>query len=195
MPTRRRQRKTRYIAFHLCHGTKPHDLTLPKKIRQKATKETQDLKEELERKERMKEAARKKQEKLEELEAKKRVKAKVEADREERRRKAEAEKAAREGRAPPAEPAPAAAPPSVPKPAASHSEARLRLQTPSGNVMKTFPADTTLFEVAQAVEAENGTRVSSFMTNFPKKVYEGDLDFSKTLKETGLVPSAVLIVK
>ncbi|KAI1389802.1 ubiquitin-related domain-containing protein [Hypoxylon trugodes] len=164
------------------------------KIRQKATKESQEAKEELQRKEQIKEAAKKRQEKLDDIEAKKRIKAKIEADKEERRRKAEEAKAAREGRSIPATttvptPAPAAA-----RPAATHNEARLRLQTPSGNVMKTLPADTTLFEVKQLLESENGLSVTKFAQNFPRKVFEG-VDLGKTLKEAGLVPSAVLIVQ
>ncbi|KAI1454511.1 ubiquitin-related domain-containing protein [Annulohypoxylon moriforme] len=165
------------------------------KIRQKATKETHELKEELQRKEQMKEAAKKRQEKLDDIEAKKRIKAKIEADKEERRRKAEEAKAAREGRS---VPVPAAAPapaPTANRPAATHNEARLRLQTSGGNVMKTFPADTTLFEVAQSLESENGLTVTKFIQNFPRKVFEGNLDLGKTLKEAGLVPSAALIVQ
>jgi len=38
-------------------------------------------------------------------------------------------------------------------------------------------------------------KFESFTTTYPKKVYSGALDFGKTLKEAGLVPSAVLIVK
>lgn len=162
-------------------------------IRQKATKESQDLKEELQRREQMKEAARKRQEKLEDLEAKKRIKAKIEADKEERRRKAEEAKAAREGRAPAVATPPAQ--PSIPKTTANHSEARLRIQTANGNIMKTLPAETTLFEVAQMLQMENGLEITSFSTTFPKKTFEGHTDFSKTLKEAGFVPSSVLIAK
>jgi hypothetical protein len=169
------------------------------KIRLKATKETQEAKEELQRKEQIKEAARKRQEKLDDLEAKRRIKAKIEADKAERRRKAEEAKAAREGRAPeeteaPA-PAPAAAAPAAPRPKADHTAARLRLQTDGGNIMKTLPAETTLFELAQMLESETGNAVTSFMTTFPKQTFEGSVDLSKTLKEAGLVPSSVLIVK
>jgi UBX domain-containing protein 1/4 len=172
-----------------------HHAHIYQAIRRKATTETQDAKEDLQRKEQIKEAAKKRQEKLDDIEAKKRAKAKIEADREERRKKAEAEKAAREGRAAPQAESTASAAPAAPKPAVNHSEARLRLQTTSGNIMKTFPADTTLFEVAQAVQTESGNAVTSFTTNFPRKTYEGHVDFSKTLKEAGLTPSAVLIVK
>ena len=161
----------------------------------KATKETQDAKEELKRKEQIKEAESKRQEKKDDLEAKKRIKAKIEEDKAERRRKAELEKAAREGRAPEttsAAPVAAAAPP---KPKTDHTQARLRLQTPSGNVLKTLPAETTLFEVAQQLQQETGQVVTSFSTTFPKQTFQGDMDMSKTLKEAGLVPSSVLIVQ
>ncbi|KAK8102689.1 UBX domain protein [Apiospora sp. TS-2023a] len=164
------------------------------KIRMKATQESQDMKEEVARKEQIKEAAKKRQEKLADAEAKKRIKAKIEADKEERRRKAEEAKAAREGRAPvAAAPAPVAAP-APSRPAAAHTEARLRLQLPSGNVMKTLPAETTLFEVAQMLQSENGTTVTKFVMTFPRKTFEG-IDFGKTLKEAGFVPSAALIVQ
>ncbi|KAI0153190.1 ubiquitin-related domain-containing protein [Xylariaceae sp. FL1272] len=167
------------------------------KIRQKATKETQDLKEEMAKKEQIKIAAQKRQEKADDAEAKKRIKAKIEADKEERRRKAEEAKALREGRAPPAveAPAPAAAAAPAAKPTTNHNEARLRFQTSNGNVMKTLAADTTLFEVAQMLEHESGVVVSKFVQNFPRKVFEGSLDFGKTLKEAGLTPSAALIVQ
>ncbi|KAK4448249.1 ubiquitin-related domain-containing protein [Podospora aff. communis PSN243] len=171
-------------------------LIVVQKIRQKSTKETQEAKEELQRKQQINEAAKKRQEKLDDLEAKKRIKARIEADRAERKRKDEEAKAAREGRAvAAAAPAAAAAAPSAPKPASAHTEARLRLQLPSKTIQKTYPADTTLFEVAQQLEADEGTAVTSFTMNFPRKTFEGGIDFSQTLKEAGLVPSAVLIVK
>ncbi|CAI4215340.1 unnamed protein product [Parascedosporium putredinis] len=166
------------------------------KIRMKSTRDAQDVKDELQRKEQIKEAARKRQEKLNDIEAKRRIKAKIEADKEERKRKAEADKAAREGRA--VESPLAAAPAAAPAPAArkvDHNEARLKLQTSKGPVMKTFPAETTLFEVAQTLESEQAIQVSSFSTTFPRKTFEGQIDFGKTLKEAGLVPSAVLNVK
>ncbi|KAL8409638.1 hypothetical protein RB594_007913 [Gaeumannomyces avenae] len=170
-------------------------------IRQKATRETQDLKEELARKEQIKDAAKKRQEKLDDIEAKRRIKAKIEADKAERKRKADEAKAARGGASSATAAAAAAAPP-APAPAAAprtvnHTEARLRLQLPSGgSVQKTFPAEATLFEVAQALQADDGVPlVESFTLTFPRKVFEGDMDFSKTLREAGLVPSAVLIAK
>jgi hypothetical protein len=160
----------------------------------KATKEVQDAKEQLAKNEQIKAAAKKRQEKLEDIAAKKRIQDKIAADKEERRLRAEKVKAEREGRIAIPE-SPVAAAPAAPKPAATHTEARLRLQMASGTIMKTYPADTTLFEVAQAIEAENGIPVTSFTMTYPKKVFSGGADLGLTLKEAGLVPSAVLIVK
>lgn len=161
-------------------------------IRMKSTKETQDIKEELQRKEQMKEAARKRQEKLEDLEAKKRIKARIEADRAERKRREEEARAMREGRALPTQPAAPPAPaPSAPSSAAV---ARLRLQTKNGNLVKSYPSETTLFEVAQQIEAEIGSPVTRFSLTFPRKTFEAGIDFGQTLAEAGLAPSAVLVV-
>ena len=172
-------------------------------IKKKHTKEHEDAKEELQRKEQMKEAAKKKQEKADDIAAKKRIKDKIEADKAERRRKADEEKAMRanpEAFNPQGATGTAsgggggAALAAAPQTKASHSEARLRLQTPSGNVMKNFPAETTLFEVAHALAEESGVQANSFTQNFPKKVFDSS-DFGMTLKEAGLVPSAALIVQ
>ncbi|KAJ5113414.1 hypothetical protein N7456_001948 [Penicillium angulare] len=167
-------------------------------IRRKSNKENQDAKEELARKQQAKETAAKKKEKQDEIDAKKRIRAKIEADKEERRRKAELERAARAGVAPP--PAPAAAPapttsgPVASKPASAYTETRLRFQTPNGNVMKTLPVETTLFEVAAALKSEDGIDVQSFTQNFPRKVFGAEF-FGETLKELGLTPSASLVVQ
>ena len=165
-------------------------------IRRKSTKQTQDIKEDLQKKEQIKEAAKKRQEKQDDIDAKARIKAKIAADKEERRVKAAAEKAEREGRAPPEQAASGAiaSAPAVSKPASAYVETRLRLQTTEGSVQKAFPVDTTLFEVAAMLSQENGIDVQSFTQNFPKKVFS-DVDFGATLKELGLVPSASLIVK
>lgn len=145
-----------------------------------------------------KEALAKKREKQEEIEQKKRVRAKIEADKEERRRKAERERAERAGAAPPPEPAAAPAPttsgPVASKPASAYTETRLRFQTPKGNVMKTLPVETTLFEVVAALKSEDGIDVQSFTQNFPRKVFNSEF-FGETLKELGLTPSASLIVQ
>jgi hypothetical protein len=166
------------------------------KIRMKSTKEVQDAKEKLAQQEQIKAAAKKRQEKLDDAAAKKRIQEKIAADKEARRLKAETDKANREGRSS------IPAPDVVAAPAAGSSgpkkevtEARLRLQTNGGTVTKTFPVETTLFEVGIALEGENGGPVTSFTMTFPRKTFSGSVDFGKTLKEAGLAPSAVLIVK
>ncbi|TKA75685.1 hypothetical protein B0A55_03188 [Friedmanniomyces simplex] len=167
-------------------------------INKKHTRDSDDAKEELRKKEQIKEAQKKRQEKLDDVAAKKRIRDKIEADREARKQKVEQEKAMRANPDAynPGAPTASSAAAAAPKATTNHSEARLRLQTPGGNVMKTFPASTTLFEVAHALgplEA-TGEQASSFTTTFPKKVFE-TTDFGMTLKEAGMVPSAALIVR
>ncbi|KAL8991042.1 MAG: hypothetical protein Q9177_000454 [Variospora cf. flavescens] len=159
-------------------------------IRRKSTKETQDIKEELKKKEQLKEAATKRKEKQEEIEAKARIKAKIAADKKERELKAEKDKAKREGRAAPAvasaAPTTAITPsPEGSKPASAYTETRLRLQTSRGSVQKTFPVATTLYEVAAALTKETDGEVQSFTQNFPKKTFDV-VDFGASLTELGL---------
>jgi len=136
-------------------------------------------------------------EKQEDLEAKKRIKARIEADKLERKRREEDARALREGK-PLA--APTTAPVAPPAAAASSSgssaaTARLRLQTKTaGNLIKSYPSETTLFEVAQQIEAELGTPITKFSLTFPRKTFEAGVDFGQTLAEAGLAPSAVLVV-
>lgn len=165
-------------------------------IRRKSTKESQDIKEELARKQQMKEAAKKRAEKQADIEAKKRVKAKIEADKEERRLKAEREKAERAGKALPVQEAAAPTPsgPVASKPASAYTETRLRFQTSKGNVIKTLPVTTTLFEVAAALRQEDGVEVQSFLQTFPRKVFDAEY-FGESLKDLGLIPSASLVVQ
>jgi len=166
-------------------------------ISRKKTKESEDIKEQLRAKEQIKEAEQKRKDKQDDIDAKKRIQAKIAADKEERRLKAEREKAARAGVAPPPQPAasaPVASAPTTSKPASEYTETRLRLQTSGGNIMKAFPVETTLFEVATAVGDEIGRDVESFTQNFPRKVFDKEY-FDQTLKELKLVPSASLIVK
>lgn len=164
-------------------------------INRKKTKEADDLKEQLKVKEQIKDAEKKRREKQQDIEAKKRIQAKIAVDKEERRLKAEREKAQRAGIAPPAAAAPApVTAPAASKPASEYKETRLRLQTSAGNIMKTFPVETTLFEVAAAVGEETGRDIESFTQNFPRKVWNQEF-FGDTLKELNLVPSASLIVK
>ncbi|CAK3866412.1 related to chicken h-caldesmon, Uso1p and YKL201c [Lecanosticta acicola] len=169
-------------------------------IQRKKTKENDDAKEELQRKEQIKDAQKKKQEKADDLAAKKRIRDKIEADKLARKQKAEEEKKMRENPAAYNPGAPSASTTGGAAAAASqvnkanHSEARLKLQTANGTVMKTLPAETTLFELAEAVKAEIAVQATAFSSNFPRKEFKYE-DFGMTLKECGLVPSAMLNVK
>lgn len=74
-------------------------------ISRKKTKESEDIKEQLKVKEQIKDAEKKRRERQEDIEAKKRIQARIAADKEERRLKAEREKAERAGQALPPVPA------------------------------------------------------------------------------------------
>lgn len=164
-------------------------------IRRKKGQESEKIKEELKKKEQLKEVEKRKREKQEELAAKERVRQQIKETQEARRRQAEKEKAAREGKTV-LEPIAAALKPVAPRTTAAHSETRLQLRLPTGQspLIKTFPVETTLFEVAQAVKEERGFDVSSFTMTFPRKVYQQGIDFGMTLKEAGMVPSCALLV-
>jgi UBX domain-containing protein 1/4 len=168
-------------------------------IRKKHTKENDDAKEELQRKEQIKEAQKKRQEKLDDLAAKKRIKEKIEADKAERKRKAEEEKAKRANpaafnnpRAPTAgsNGSGLAAALQQPTTAKDYKEARLRFEiAPGRNITKTFPVTMTLFEVAHALQEDEGMEVNQF--TFLRKKFERS-DFGQTLEEAQMVPSAAL---
>jgi hypothetical protein len=117
----------------------------------------------------------------------------IASDKEDRKRKAEMEKAIRDGKALPVQEEPVAAP-VVRKPGTEHDSARLRIKTPTGTLMKTFTPTTTLFEVAFAVKEEHGCEVSAFKTTFPTKTFD-QTDFGMTLKEAGMVPSASIVAQ
>lgn len=130
-------------------------LTQLQLIRRKNGQDSDKIKEELRRKEQLKEVEKRKQEKIDDAAAKERVRKQIKETQELRKQQAEREKAQREGRAMEERPEPVK--PSVFRTSASHTETRLQLRLPSGPpLIKTFPADTTLFEVAEAVKAERG---------------------------------------
>ena len=86
-----------------------------------------------------------------------RVRAQIRETQENRRKQAERDKALREGRSV-EEPVPVAAKPAAPKTTTSHTETRLQLRLPDGQppLIKSFPVEATLSEVAEAIKAERG---------------------------------------
>ncbi|KZV65051.1 hypothetical protein PENSPDRAFT_756841 [Peniophora sp. CONT] len=167
-------------------------------IRRKGGQDLGKVQEELKAKQIKRDLEAKKREKEDEIRAKAAVKAQIEADKRERAAKAAREKALREGAAvPDAAPTPAAAA----RPAATASsdspETRLQIRLASGGqpYKTTLSSDATLREVAEylagqvlAVDVETVT----FAQHFPRKQFS-HADFSKTLRQLGLTPSAVLI--
>ncbi|KAK6499553.1 hypothetical protein TWF481_009920 [Arthrobotrys musiformis] len=166
-------------------------------IRRKKDQESEKMKEELRKKEQLRDIERRKQEKIDDARAKAKIKAEIAATQQARREAAANAKAEREGIISAAASVPqATAATSTSK--AAHTEARLRFQV-SGRppITKTFPAETSLFEVASSLAQETGMTIVTFTTTFPpRRTYklEEPLDSSLTLKEANLTPSASLII-
>jgi len=168
-------------------------------IRRKSGKDIGKLRDELKTKESMKDMERKRQEKLDDAKARARVKAQIEADKKERAEKAAREKALREGVALPQEPATtsAAAPPKPAVAGKDFPETRLQIRMASGGqpYVTTLSSDATLREVAEYLAGQTLTvdvETVNLAMHFPRKQFSRT-DFSKTLRELGLTPSAVLI--
>ncbi|KAK6334226.1 hypothetical protein TWF730_003441 [Orbilia blumenaviensis] len=166
-------------------------------IRRKKDQDSEKIKEELRKKEQLRDIERRKQEKIDDAKAKAKIKAEIAATQQARREAAAKAKAEREGAImPEASVTQSTSGSSTNK--AAHTEARLRFQV-SGRppITKTFPAETSLFEVASALAQETGIAISTFTTTFPpRKTYklEEPLDSGLTLKEANLTPSASLLV-
>ncbi|KAI0367615.1 hypothetical protein BV20DRAFT_970399 [Pilatotrama ljubarskyi] len=171
-------------------------------IRRKSGKDVNQLREELKQKELLKEAEKKRKEKLEDAKARAAVKAQIEADKKARAEKAAREKALREGKALPEQSAQAAAPAAAastaPKTASKdYPETRLQIRMASGGqpYTTTLPSDAPLREVAEFLAAQTmavNVDTVKFSLTFPRKTFSRD-DFSRSLRDLGLTPSAVLI--
>jgi len=168
-------------------------------LRRKAGKDMNKIKEDLRLKEALKEAEAKKREKIEDAKAKAAVKAQIEADKKARAEKAAREKALRDGQpiidssssTGPSRPAPA----TVPK--KDFAETRLAIRMASGGQQftTTLPSDAPLREVAEYLAGQLlsvDVDTVLFTQHFPRKNFTRE-DFSKSLKDLGLTPSAVLI--
>ncbi|KAK6347713.1 hypothetical protein TWF718_005550 [Orbilia javanica] len=166
-------------------------------IRRKKDQESEKIKEELRKKEQLRDIERRKQEKIDDAKAKAKIKAEIAATQQARREAAAKAKAEREGAVAAENSSPqVASTSSVGK--ATHTEARLRFQVPGRPpITKTFPAETSLFEVASSLAQENGITITTFTTTFPpRKTYklEEPIDSGLTLREANLTPSASLLV-
>jgi len=180
-------------------------------IRRKAGQDRGSAIEEMKLKEALREAERKKQEKVEEAKARAAIKAQIEADKKARAEKIAREKALREGREyVPGGGASSGSTTATSAPATSSSivaatgvkgseykDTRLQIRLASGGppLTTTLPSNSTLREVAEFVAGQSlafDVDTVSFAMQFPRKTFSRS-DFSKTLKDLGLTPSAVLI--
>ncbi|KAF9466174.1 ubiquitin-related domain-containing protein [Collybia nuda] len=173
-------------------------------IRRKAGKEMGKIKEDLKVKQALKEAEEKKREKIEDAKAKAAIKAQIEADKKARNEKFAREKAIRDGQPIPGEgiaaataPAPTAASTSSGVAGKDFKETRLQIRLSTGGQPYTtsLPSDASLREVAEFLAGQTlsiDVDTVSLAQHFPRKVFT-QADFSKSLKDLGLTPSAVLI--
>jgi len=173
-------------------------------IRRKAGRDMGQIREEMKVKESIKAAEQAKKDKIEDAKAKAAIKAQIEADKRERAEKIAREKALRDGKEPPA----AAAPSTTTTTSAGASsvgegsqreykDTRLQIRLASGGqpIVVTLPSESTLQDVAEHVASQSPAvdpTIVTFTRQFPRKLFVRS-EFSQTLKDLGLTPSAVLI--
>ncbi|PPQ79630.1 hypothetical protein CVT25_003215 [Psilocybe cyanescens] len=191
-------------------------------LRRKAGKDMNKIKEDLQLKQAMKEAEAKKRglsvnpplypsidftlnfilvEKIEDAKAKAAIKAQIEADKKARAEKAAREKALRDGQpvpesAPSAGPSHPAVAPAVATAGKDFKETRLQIRMSTGGqpYTTTLSSDAPLREVAEFLAVQVLTVDVDTVTlaqHFPRKTFSRE-DFSKSLKDLGLTPSAVI---
>ncbi|KAF8606040.1 hypothetical protein BDV93DRAFT_438020 [Ceratobasidium sp. AG-I] len=172
-------------------------------IRRKGGQDLGQVKEDLKLKEANKEAQQRKQDKIDDAKAKAAIRAQIEADKKTRAEKAAKEKALREGReyqqpniaGVGGSTGAAAATPGTKSSENKTTRLQIRLTSGGAPITVTMPSDSTLHEVALHVESQNpavSSQTVTFATTFPRKVFARS-DFTQTLKDLGLTPSAVRI--
>ncbi|KAG6909364.1 hypothetical protein DXG01_000803 [Tephrocybe rancida] len=172
-------------------------------LRRKAGKDMNKVKDDLKLKQAQQEAEQKKRDKIEDAKAKAAIKAQIEADKKARNEKFAREKAIRDGLPIPGEsstpPPTATAPSKVPTSSGvagkDYSETRLQIRMSTGGqpYTTTLSSDASLREVAEFLAGQLLTvdvETVSFAQHFPRKAFSQS-DFSKSLKDLGLTPSAV----
>ncbi|KAJ7708813.1 DNA-binding protein [Mycena rosella] len=171
-------------------------------IRRKAGKDMGQIKEDMEKRQAMKDAEQKKKDKIDDARARAAIKAQIEADKKTRAEKFAREKALRHGQeivdAPASAPvasASTAAPTGVAGKDFKETRLQIRMSTGGQPYTTTLPSESPLREVAEFLAGQLLTvdvETISFAQHFPRKAFTKS-DFSKSLRELGLTPSAVLI--
>lgn len=168
------------------------------KSRRKTGKELTDIKQKMEEQEMKKIAEQRRREKMEEKLARQRVREQIEKDK--RDRAAKFGSGGQQSAPTPTgnnTPTPASMQPPPAAEKKDYAECRLQIRLTNGQALtQTFSAKEPLAAVRVYIETNrtDGSGPFSLMTNFPKKIFQGD-DYEKPLDVLGLVPSAVLMVK
>ncbi|KAM3582473.1 hypothetical protein VKS41_005118 [Umbelopsis sp. WA50703] len=159
------------------------------KIRRKTGQELTQAKEKMEEEQLKKAFEAKKKEKEADRLAKAKIKAQIEADKKERAAKRDAAKQATQAQA-----AIASAEAAAPKVKKEYTDSRLQIRLPGGTpITHTFPATSQLEDVATFIKENGHAQSFTLSTPFPRKTFQPD-DYSKSLKDLDLVPSAVLVL-
>ncbi|XP_048586395.1 UBX domain-containing protein 1 [Nematostella vectensis] len=163
------------------------------KIRRKTGKEITQIKQQMELDEAKKLADFKRREKQEEKMARQRVREKIEKDKAERAKKF-AKSSEKETSEAAAQPSPVV--PQAQAPPKDYSMCKIQFRLTNGATMTgSFQATDTLSAVVAYVQGNRTDGIAPFalMTSFPRKTFS-PADMNTTLKDAGLVPSAVLIL-
>ncbi|KAF5102773.1 hypothetical protein D0Z00_000265 [Geotrichum galactomycetum] len=163
-------------------------------IRRKRSQESAIIKDELRHKEALKEAQRKRQQAKEDALQRQKIRDRIQADKEARKREKEANSASGPSSSQAIPAASSSTTPAAPRAAPTESKIRFRIhgQPPASGFLKTYSVETTLSEVVASIQAEISVNNIEFQTTFPTKTYGPD-QFSKTLKELGLINTNLLI--
>ncbi|XP_065919775.1 UBX domain-containing protein 1-A-like [Dysidea avara] len=162
------------------------------KLRRKQGQELTQIKQDMAMREAKKLAEERKRERIEEKRARERVKEQIAKD------KADREAALKKEKASTTAPTAAATQPATAQPTVKkeYDTCRLQIRLFGGSaITHTFKATDTLVDVNRHIlmnRTDDGSPYSLVM-NFPKKIFQPS-EMDKTLKELGLVPSAVLIL-
>ena len=160
--------------------------------RREVGKQITNAKHEREKQEAMLIADQRRREKIEQAQAKKRIKEEIAKDRAD---KAAAVNSAKKS-APATDAGTGTAPggAEAPKEKKEYTECKLNIRLPDGKSLpKSFKPEQLLNDVRLFVVTETGMLDFDIGTTFPRKVFAHE-DYSKTLKQLGLVPSAAVVI-
>lgn len=162
-------------------------------IRRKRDRELVQLVEETKRQIQLRDIQLRKDEKKQDLLEKKRIKERIEADKRERKERAEKTYNMKNDLFKDHSTF-------TPSKTNSYNISRLQIRVEAGNkcppIIRSFSSEDTLRFVAECIFSESGVSpdVAVFISTFPKREYSGN-DLDKNLRELQLVPSSVLILR